>query len=184
MWSLWSGSDGEHNGSGLTGAVAVVSPVDGPRRKGDYRHTVPEAQSAIPARRSHILIWRGMASQTEAFSPEVRAPVSRSSMRSAMAMVTQHRWTILVHEMTPGLPCQCASSHNPQHSPVTKNSRRIHREMSMARSRFQGSLHPHLFLCISHGAALALRSRGWGGARNDPGFIQERTQHRAMNPGD
>jgi hypothetical protein len=75
----------------LTGAVAVVRPVDGPRRKGDYRRTVPEAQSAIPARRSHIRICRGMASQTEAFSPEVRAPVSRSSMRSAMAMVTQHR---------------------------------------------------------------------------------------------
>ena len=26
----------------LTGAVAVVRPVDGPRRKGDYRRTVPE----------------------------------------------------------------------------------------------------------------------------------------------
>jgi hypothetical protein len=43
---------------------AVVSPIDGPRRRGDYRHTILAAQGAIPDKRSNNSIPCGMASFT------------------------------------------------------------------------------------------------------------------------
>jgi hypothetical protein len=42
-----------------------VRPIDGPRRRGDYRRTIPAAQGAIPDRRSYNSIPCGMASFTD-----------------------------------------------------------------------------------------------------------------------